>query len=69
MNDIEHNRPAFVESKATNYPYLAGGFQALISGLAYSLVSKKIVDYDKYDELKAYFEGEIDRIKQAERNS
>jgi hypothetical protein len=58
-----------MKEKAINYPYLAGGLQALISGLAYSLVRKGIVGYDKYDELKAYFEHELDRIKQAERNS
>jgi hypothetical protein len=50
-----------------NYPYLTGTYEAVISIMAYSLTSKGLADYAKYDEIKAYLESEISRIKQAER--
>ena len=50
-----------------NYPFLAGSLEAVASSMAYSLTSKGLVDYAKYDEIKAYLESEISRIKQAER--
>lgn len=50
-----------------NYPFLAGSLEAVTSSMAYSLVCRGLADYAKYDEIKAYLESEISRIKQAER--
>jgi hypothetical protein len=50
-----------------NYPYLTGTYEAVISIMAYSLTSKGLADYAKYDEIKAYCEDEIKRVRKKER--
>ena len=57
-----------MKQQPINYPCLVGAYEGVISSLAYSLVSRGLADYAKYDEIKAYLEGEIVRIKQKERD-
>ena len=53
-----------------NYAFITGTYEGMLSSLAYSLVSKGIVQYDPdtYDKLKEYFSSEVDRIRQVERD-
>ena len=50
-----------------NYPFIVGTYEAVIGSLAYSLVSKGIVDHDKYEVIKKYCEDEIVRVRKKER--
>jgi hypothetical protein len=55
--------------KPINYAILSGSYKGMIQGLAYTLTSKKFVDYDKYDELKNFLMSEIYRIERFEREN
>ena len=57
-----------MKEQPINYPCLVGSYEGVISSLAYSLVSKGLADYSKYDEIKEYLSNEIERVKQKERN-
>lgn len=54
-------------TKSINYAFLSGSYKGMIQGLAYTLTSKKFVDYDKYDELQNFLMSEIDRVDKFER--
>lgn len=54
-------------TKSINYAFLSGSYKGMIQGLAYTLTSKKFVDYDKYDELKNFLMSEIYRVEKFER--
>lgn len=46
-----------------NYASLAGAYRGTMHGLIYDLVLSKIVDYDKYDELRNFLTEKIERIE------
>jgi len=50
-----------------NYPFIVGAYEAIIGTLAYNLISKGVVDHDKYDMIKKYCEDEIVRVHKRER--
>ena len=50
-----------------NYPFIVGTYEAIIESLAYSLISKGIIEHSKYDAIKIYCEGEIVRVRKKER--
>ena len=50
-----------------NYPFIVGTYEGVIGSLAYSLVSKGIVGYDKYEMIRNYCEDEIKRVRKKER--
>jgi hypothetical protein len=56
-----------MQDEPINYPFIVGAYEAIISSLAYNLISKGVVDHDKYDMIKKYCEDEIVRVCKKER--
>lgn len=46
-----------------NYASLAGAYKGTMHGLIYDLPLSKIVDVDKYDELRAFITKKIEHIE------
>ena len=42
-----------------NYPFIVGTYEGIIGSLAYSLISKGIIEHSKYDAIRAYCTDEI----------
>jgi hypothetical protein len=56
-----------MQDEPINYPFIVGTYEAVIGSLAYSLISKGIIEHSKYEAVKAYCEDEIVRIRKKER--
>lgn len=46
-----------------NYASLAGAYKGTMHGLIYDLMLSKIVDYDKYDELRNFLTEKIEYVE------
>ena len=56
-----------MQDEPINYPFIVGTYEAIISSLAYNLITKGVVGHDKYDMIKKYCEDEIVRVRKKER--